>query len=114
MLQGYIEDILQSSDVNFLSLLWDLFAGGGENGDIFSSTQKDVEQLNKPEEGSYEDLADRTGYAYLYTDLRSAPANSFLTGKFISYLLGYNKDLADWKHVVDGIFFIKEMKPVEH
>jgi hypothetical protein len=78
------------------------------------SGEKYLDTLKPPETNSFEGLAHRTNQKYLFTDLRSAPPGSWLSKEFIAYPLGYNKDIAQWKNVIDAFFFIDEMKPVEH
>jgi erythromycin esterase len=86
----------------------------GQTGVIMNSGEKYLDTLKPPEINSYEDLAHKTNQKYLFTDLRSAPPGSWLSNEFIAYPLGYNKDMAQWKKVIDAFFFIDEMKPVEH
>jgi erythromycin esterase len=86
----------------------------GQTGDVMRGGERYVDTLKVPEINSYEDLAHQTSQKYLFTDLRSARRASWLSKEFIAYPLGYNKDIAQWKNVVDAFFFIDEMKPVEH
>jgi erythromycin esterase len=86
----------------------------GQTGVIMNSGEKYLDTLKPPEINSYEDLAHKTNQKYLFTDLRSAPAGSWLSKEFMSYPLGYNKDIAQWKNVIDAFFFIDQMRPVEH
>jgi erythromycin esterase-like protein len=68
--------------------------------------------LGKPTPGSLEDLMERAGLENALVDFRNPPrGGKWLRGPLISRPLGYTEMKGDWSEVLDGMMFIREMKP---
>jgi len=91
-------------------------SGSGENGLILPNDHKfkkfeTIRKIEGFQPQGFENLAMKTKYYTLFTDLRNSQSESWLSGEFTAYPFGYNEDYAKWKNIVDGIFFIREMFP---
>lgn len=93
-------------------------AGSGKTGTILPANHRykqyeEIIDVPKPLSDSYEGIMHSSESGFLYTSLKNADYDSWLSKRFIAYPLGYNQDMANWKSVFDGFYFIREMSPVE-
>jgi erythromycin esterase len=83
----------------------------GTYGNVFNPNHR---TLPPPEDGSIEDLCNRTGHAYLYVDFRSLPrrqGGQWLLQRLLARPRGYTHMRAVWPEVCDAMFFIDAMTP---
>ncbi len=88
----------------------------GKIGTIYPEKHKykkyeQLRDISQPHFNSFENIAYQSGQPTLFCDLRKAEENSWLSSSFIAYPFGYNQDYAPWNKILDGLFFIREMKP---
>ncbi|MEX0662260.1 MAG: erythromycin esterase family protein [Balneolaceae bacterium] len=93
-------------------------AGSGRIGTVFPDNHRykqyeEIIDVPIPDTISYEGIALKIGKDYLFTTLRNTDSNFWLDERFVAYPLGYNHDTAKWKSVFDGIYFIREMRPID-
>ena len=81
-------------------------AGGGRTG---SMTRRDSMELGAPPEGSFEAELSKAGHENAFVPLRGAGG-----GKKVGRLLGYAPWAGEWHRAVDGIFYIREMRPTTY
>ena len=62
-------------------------------------------------QNSLEDLLARGGFDVGFLDLRAAEPDSWLTSEFTARPLGHTPMTAQWNRILDGLFFIRQMKP---
>ena len=72
---------------------------------------EEVKAVEPPIAQSFEAIAEATNADFLFCDLQHVPATSWLARPFVAYPFGFVEDRAVWSSIVDGIFFIKVMKP---
>lgn len=68
--------------------------------------------LEKPSKGSFEDLMNRVNFEYAIVNFRQPPkGGEWLQDSMVSRPLGHKEMTANWSKVMDGMMFIREMKP---
>lgn len=93
-------------------------AASGKTGLIFPENHryKKYEEINnipKPDSNSFEGISYLSGQQTLFCDLRMVKENTWLNSRFIASPFGYIQDSSTWNKVLDGLYFIREMKPDE-
>ena len=81
-------------------------AGGGRTG---SMMRRDSTDVGAPPEGSFEAELSKAGHEAAFMPLRGASG-----GKKVARLLGYAPWAGEWQRAVDGIFYIREMRPTTY
>lgn len=70
------------------------------------------EDLEKPSEGSFEDLMNRANLEYAIVDFRHPPqGGEWLRDSIVSRPLGYTETTASWPEIMDGMMFTRDMIP---
>ena len=85
----------------------------GNIGSVYPEDDREdrLEAIPKPLDGSYEDIAHKTGKAYLFTDLKNLPEEHWLQHKVVAYPFGLIPNETQWGNIIDAFFFIDEMIP---
>lgn len=89
--------------------------GGGATGYI-RKNKKGIDELPNPKKGSIEYLMKKTGYEYSFLNLTgiSTHSNWLHQNNEMNVTFDDNTFLkADWSKIIDGVFFISEMRPDE-
>lgn len=81
-------------------------AGSGRVG---SMLRRDSTDVGEPPEGSFEAELSKAGHENAFVPLRGASG-----GKRVARLLGYAPWTGEWQRAVDGIFYIREMRPTTY
>jgi erythromycin esterase len=82
----------------------------GEQGQILPDTVA-LNEIPAPPEGSLDWLLGQLGQPYLFLDLRSVPEGHWLREELIARP-SYREWVAIWPDVLDGVFFTREMYPI--
>lgn len=88
------------------SIVFTGFKGGYRN-----ISNSDYTEINKPSDGSLENILERLDHDFSFIDLREGKNPDWLKQKFIIRPLGNKEMEGNWGNNAEGIFFIKEMKP---
>ncbi len=88
------------------SIVFTGFKGGYRN-----ISNSDYTDINKPSDGSLENILEKLDRDFSFIDLREGKNPDWLKQKFIIRPLGNKEMEGNWSNNNDGIFFIKEMKP---
>ncbi len=92
-------------------------AYGGRLGDVFpegSGNNSQIEEMSPAPPKSFEETAHQLKQPFLFVDLRNAPPDHWLRGKFVSVALGRLENSAVWSNVVDAFFFIDQAEPIRY
>jgi len=85
-------------------------AHGGEVGAFYWRDQS-PKSIEDPSKGSLEDLMGTLPHDTAILDLTGVPEESWLSRPQIARPLGYSEMRADWTQVMDGLMFIRTMRP---
>lgn len=90
---------------------------GGSLGDVFPEgygAPSSVRPATPAPPGSFEAVAHELGAPFLFVDLRGAPPGPWSSDAYVSLALGRLENVAPWREVVDGFFFVDQAEPVRY
>lgn len=112
-LQGFYDEMTVMGDI-----VWEAFGdqiyslGFTAYSGAAGGAMQSPENLERPSEGSFEDLMNRAGLENAIVDFRNPPhGGEWLQNQMASRPLGYVEMTASWPNILDGMMFTRNMIP---